>query len=251
VHPSGKEVKVIIATSNQQCYEKIKECPNVKPLKVTMWPKGRVSQANHAMACGLREGHLRKGENLICLVGDGFADMTDAVMILPVTGEEHVSDMLESDRVLSSIVELSIELACGGADGKPIGAAFIIGESKEILRLSHQLLINPFDNYSANIADRKQWELLKKYASFDGAFIIDNDGKIVAAHRYLDAQRKVDIPKGLGTRHHAVAAMTAATGSKGITVSGEDGWVRVFKCGEMVVKINTNSRIIECLHESV
>lgn len=251
VHPNGREIKIIVATSNQQCYERVKEYPNVKPLKVTMWPKGRVSQVNHAMARGLREGYLHKGENLICLVGDGVADLTDSIMVLNVTGEEYIAEVLESDKVLSAVIELSFELSCGGSEGKPIGAAFIIGEGKEIVRLSHQLMINPFDNYRANITDRKQWELLKKYASFDGAFVVDSDGTIVAAHRYLDANRRVDIPMGLGTRHHAVAAITAATGSRGVTVSGEDGWVRIFKSGEMVVKVNTSSRIIECLHEPV
>lgn len=249
VSPSGKEIKVIVATSNRQTHEKFNGCSHITPLKVTMWPRGRVGQASHAIACGLRGGYLSKGENLVCLVGDGFADLTDSLMVLNVTGEEPAAEMLESNQVLAAVVELCFELSSGGLERRPIGAAFVIGGAKEILRLSYQLMINPFENYRANVTDQGQWELLKKYANFDGAFVVDMDGAIVAAHRYLDANRRVEIPRGLGTRHLAVAAMTAATNAKGITVSGEDGLVRIFERGKMVAKINPNSKIIECLRE--
>jgi DNA integrity scanning protein DisA with diadenylate cyclase activity len=45
--------------------------------------------------------------------------------------------------------------------------------------------------------------------------------------------------------------MTAATHAKGVTVSGEDGIVRIFEFGVMKAKINPNSKIIECLRESL
>jgi hypothetical protein len=247
----GKSVKVIIATPNLEAYRRLSRYPYVESLKLTARPHGRLSQAHHAIVCGLRKGMLKPGERLVCLAGDGFADITDSLMVLDVAEDEPAVGMLESDPVLAATVELALDLGKAAPGGKPVGTAFIIGESKAVLRLSRQLMINPFKNYSANITDRAHWDLLKKYAMFDGAFVIDKDGFIVAAHRYLDAKARVKVPEGLGTRHLAVASMTAATHAKGVTVSGEDGTVRIFELGNVVAKINPNSKIIECLKGSM
>ena len=246
----GKEIKVIIATPNPETYQKFSGSPFVKPIKLTARPPGRVSQVRHAMACGLREGLLWPGERLVCLAGDGFADTTDSIMVLEISGYELTRRRLESDPVLAAAVELSLELRRVGPENKPVGTAFVIGESKTVLRLSRQLMPNPFESYTANITDRKQWDLLKKYAVFDGAFVVDGNGVIIAAHRYLNANAKIEIPKGLGTRHLAVAAMTAVTGAKGVTVSGEDGVVRIFEHGGLVAKIDPETRVIESLGEN-
>jgi len=188
---------------------------------------------------------------LVCLAGDGFADITDSLMVLDVAEDEPAIGLLESDSVLAAAVDIAFELGKAGPNGRPVGTAFIIGESKAVLRLSRQLMINPFESYNASITDRVHWDLLKKYAVFDGAFIVDRNGFIVAAHRYLNAKARVKVPEGLGTRHLAVASMTAATHAKGVTVSGEDGVVRIFELGRMTAKINPNSKIIECLRESL
>lgn len=248
----GKQIKVILATHDTETYTKLAQSVHVKAIKLTARPRGRMNQAHHVMACGLQKGFLNPGERLVYLAGDGFADVADSLMVLDVTGEEQVINLLDSSTVLADTVELALLLGKGGGLGERFsGTAFVVGNSKEILRLSHQLMINPFDNYRANIADREKWDLLKKYASFDGAFVIDADGTIVAAHRFLDANRKVKIPSGLGTRHMAVAAMTAATGAKGVTVSGEDRFVRIFERGRMVAKIDPAGKILECLSEDI
>ncbi len=247
----GKGVRIIIATPNQEAYRKFSKCASVESIKLTARPQGRVSQAHHAIVCGLQKGILKSGERLVCLAGDGFADITDSLMVLDVTEDEPAIGLLESDSVLAAAVELAFELGRAGQNGRPVGTAFIIGESKAVLRLSRQLMINPFRGYNANITDRVHWDLLKKYAMFDGAFVVDRSGFIVAAHRYLNAKARVKVPEGLGTRHLAVASMTAATHAKGVTVSGEDGIVRIFELGRMTAKINPNSKIIECLRESL
>lgn len=248
---SGKAVKIVVATPNLEAYRKLSKYPYIEPLKLTARSTGRLSQAHQAIFCGIQKGVLKPGERLVCLAGNGFADITDSLMVVDVAEDELAVGMLESDPVLAATVEIAIELGKGGPNGKPVGAAFIIGESKAVLRLSRQMMINPFKNYTANITDRVHWDLLKKYAMFDGAFVIDKNGTIVAAHRYLNAKTRVKVPEGLGTRHLAVASMTAATRAKGVTVSGEDGTVRIFELGNVVAKINPNSKIIECLKGSV
>jgi len=245
----GRRIKVILATDSVETYSKFTGSVHIKVVKLTARPRDRRKQAYYAVACGLQKGFLSPGERVVCLTGDGFADVTDSLTVLDVTGDERLINVLESNQVLADAVDLALELGkCDLQNGHFSGTAFVVGNSKEVLRLSHQLMINPFENYRVKISDRKKWDLLKKYANFDGAFVIDSDGTVVAAHRYLDANRKVEVPSGLGTRHMAVAAMTAATGAKGITVSGEDGFVRIFERGRMVMKISPTSRIFEYLH---
>jgi DNA integrity scanning protein DisA with diadenylate cyclase activity len=209
-----------------------------------------MARVGQLVAHSLQQGHVSEGQRLVCLLGDGCPDSTDLIKVWNVTGEEHVTDVLFNE-TLTAVVELSIELASARVDEKPIGAAFVIGDTKNVLKFSYQLMIDPFQNHRANIKDRKQWELVKKYAaSFDGAFVITCDGIIVAAHRCLNANYRCDIPPGLGTRHHAVAAMTAITAAKGVTVSQEDGLVRVFEKGRIVARIDPNSRVVECFKDS-
>jgi len=245
----GREVKVVLATPNHETYKRFSGNPYVKLIKLTARAQGRSGQAHHAMACGLRERIFLPGERLVCLAGNGFADSTDALLVLQVSGHEPMMEMVESDPVLAAATEISLELGKGTSGGRPVGTAFVVGDSKAVLRLSHQLMINPFKSYLVNITDRKQWELIKKYATFDGAFVVGNDGRVITAERYLNANVEVEIPHGLGTRHLSVAAMTAATKSRGVTVSGEDGVVRIFKSGKLVARIDPHSGIFEYLHE--
>ena len=246
----GKEVKVVLATPSYETYKRFGRNSRIKLIKLTARAQGRFGQAHHAMACGLREGIFSPGERLVCLAGDGFADSTDALLILHVSGYEPVMETVESDPVLAAAAEISLELGRGILGGRPGGTAFIIGDSKAVLRLSHQLMINPFKSYLVNITDRKQWGLIKKYATFDGAFIVGDDGLVIAAERYLNADIKVEIPHGLGTRHLAVATMTAATRARGVTVSGEDGTVRIFRNGKLIARIDPRSGIFEYLREA-
>ncbi len=249
VKKAGKKVKVILATPSHETYQKFSKNPRVRLIKLAARAQGRFGQARHAMACGLREGFFYPGERLVCLAGDGFADSTDALLVLQVSGYEPVIESVESDSVLAAAVEIALELGRGVSGGRPIGTAFVIGDSKAVLRRSHQLMINPFRGYSVSLTDRIHWGLIKKYATFDGAFVVKDGGCILAAERYLNANVKVGIPHGLGTRHLAVAAMTAATQARGVTVSGEDGVVRIFRHGKLVARIDPRSGILEHLRE--
>ena len=244
----GRDIKLIVATPNAEAYRKLSRNEAIRCLKLTARPHDRVSQAHHAIACGLQEGIIHYGQRLVCLTGNGFADMSDSLIFTEVNEEETVINFLESNPVLAATVELSIELGKGGSDGKPIGTSFVVGDAKSVLRLSRQLMINPFKSYSVDVKDRRQWDLIKKYAFFDGAFIIGDDGHIIASQRYLSANIRVEIPSGLGTRHLAVAAITAATRAKGVTVSGENGAVRIFEHGKIKAKIDPGSKIIESLN---
>jgi DNA integrity scanning protein DisA with diadenylate cyclase activity len=245
----GKPIKLIVATSNNSCFMNLSlKHPAIKLVKVPAWRAGRMAKLGQVVAYSLQQGYVSEGQRLVCLLGDGCPDFTDLIKVWDVTGEEHITKVF-SNPILTKTLELSIEMATGGVDGKPVGAAFIIGDTKRVLRFSHQLMINPFEKHHVNVKDGDQWEMIKKYAVLDGAFVVNLEGVIVAAHRHLSANRRCEIPKGLGTRHNAVASMTAATASKGVTISQEDGCIRVFENGQLVAKVNPSSHVVECFKD--
>ena len=69
-------------------------------------------------------------------------------------------------------------------------------------------------------------------------FVVRGDGLIEAAARYITIDtHEVGIPKGLGTRHSSVAAITMVTGAIGIVVSQSGGKISIFRNGRMVQEI--------------
>jgi DNA integrity scanning protein DisA with diadenylate cyclase activity len=135
--------------------------------------------------------------------------------------------------VMSAIMKISFDIALAGREGKKIGAAFIVGDSQEVLKRSHQIIINPYEGHEEvhrNILDKRNWESIKEFAQLDGVFVIDETGYIHAAGRYLDVDGKnVDIEKGLGGRHVSAAAISRDTVAIAVTVSESGGVLRIYK----------------------
>lgn len=244
--PMARRVKFIVASPDYETYERLNRHPQAKAIKLVVRAPTRVGQVQHAICRGIREGVLWPGELLVCMVGDGFPSDTDTLFVHRVTGSEStLAEIIESDPVLAAVVEIVVELGRSGYHGQPVGTAFVIGNTKAVMRRSRQLIPNPFRGHSdIFVTNRKDREIIKRFAYLDGAFIISSDGHVITAGRYLDASAKTDVPLGLGTRHRAVAAMTASTRASGITVSEEDGMIRVFREGGQIAKIDPKSRMV-------
>ena len=64
------------------------------------------------------------------------------------------------------------------------------------------------------------------------------DGTVEAACRIIDAPNTgLTLPKGLGTRHWAAAAITNVTKALAVVVSQSTGTVRLFQNGEIILRI--------------
>ena len=86
-------------------------------------------------------------------------------------------------------------------------------------------------------------EALKNFSVLDGAFVIREDGVVLAAGRYLQpATDGAALPLGLGARHAAAAATTQCTGAIAVTVSQSTGCVRVFRGGNVILELNQVAR---------
>ncbi len=137
---------------------------------------------------------------------------------------------------------IAMDLGAYGREGKPVGTAFIIGDMEEVMKRSHQLVLNPFFGHpkeELNIRDSAKWETVKEFAQLDGIFVTDSHGYIHAAGRYLDVNAKeVEMINGLGGRHASAAAITRDTEAIAVTTSESDGVVRVYKDGIQIIEID-------------
>ena len=88
-----------------------------------------------------------------------------------------------------------------------------------MLARTRPLGFDPFKGYrrkERNVRDIRVREAIKEIAQLDGAFVVARDGTVEAACRLIDAPMAgLTLPKGLGTRHWAAAAITAVTKAAG------------------------------------
>ena len=102
------------------------------------------------------------------------------------------------------------------------------------------MVLNPFQGHPDEqkmITDPNLAETVKELSQIDGAFVIRYNGVIVSAGRYLDTPAKgIRLPKGLGSRHLAAAAISKTTEAIAITISASTRTVRIFKNGKIVLE---------------
>jgi diadenylate cyclase len=146
----------------------------------------------------------------------------------------------DPDAVLP-LIELAIEIAREGREGRRIGTLFTFGDDAAVLARSRALILDPLAGHpeqARRMTDPNLRGTIKELAQLDGAFIVNSSGVFVAACRYLNsaAAPDLDLALGLGSRHLAAAAISAATKAVGIVVS-ESSIVRIFCHGAMVAEI--------------
>ena len=182
-------------------------------------------------------------EHEILKEGDSFVYVTEESIGIR-TVKKGISAMksffAQNQNVLQRMLEIAIELSVEGREGTPVGTIFVIGDTRRVLKHSHQLIPNPFKGHKINVLDRDSKEIIKEFAQLDGAFVIREDGRIVSAGRYLEVEPKVIdlmLPPGLGSRHIAAAGITKLTKAMSISLS-ESGTIRIFKNGLMLLEYN-------------
>ena len=142
--------------------------------------------------------------------------------------------------ILESLIELAVEIAREGREGRRIGTLFTLGDEQAVLAKSRPLILDPLSEHSETLrrlSDPNLRGTVKELAQLDGAFVVSHDGLVLSACRYLDATAsEVEVPLGLGSRHIAAANISAVTNAVGIVVS-ESSVVRLFCHGKLVGEI--------------
>jgi diadenylate cyclase len=192
----------------------------------------------------IESGIVTEGDAVVCNLGI-FEDGLNSLVRVRV-GESlrsGIYDLFVNSRADSSVIRdvfnVAIELGKKGQKGKPVGALFVVGDAGKVMNKSRPLSYNPFEKSHVHVGDPIVKVMLKEFSRLDGAFIVSDSGKIVSAYRYLEPGAEgVDIPKGLGARHMAGAAITRETNSTTIVLSESDGLVRAFKGGELIFEVD-------------
>ncbi len=155
---------------------------------------------------------------------------------------EECADRVDPSAFKAALV-IALNIAHKGREGRKIGTAFVMGDVEEVLRRSSQLILNPYEGHREKDRDLKNpetWESIMEFAQLDGVFVVDENGVIVAAGRYIEASAKdlaTKIKLGLGGRHIACASITKETRAIAIVVSETGGDITVYKDGVELMHI--------------
>src|SRR5258707_15619102 len=141
---------------------------------------------------------------------------------------------------LEPTIELAVEIAREGREGRRIGTLFTFGDADAVLERSRPLILYPLAGHTKEARQIRDVNLrgtIKELAQLDGAFVVSDQGIVEAACRYLDAMASdVALPYGMASRHLAGASISQVTDAVAIVVS-ESSMVRVFDDGKLVAEI--------------
>jgi DNA integrity scanning protein DisA with diadenylate cyclase activity len=214
----------------------------------------RIGRIKLAIIKGISAGIIKNGDQIVCVSGRPKVSPLDNIIVLDIGKESEVFTSAETmmgmgktnPMVFEAALNLALDLAHQGREGKPVGTIFVIGDHEKVEQLSRQMIINPFRGYSdeeRNILDPNLRETVKEFSAIDGAFVIREDGTLIAAGRHLSAAlESEDFPRGLGSRHLAAAGITSVTDAVAIVISESTGAVRIFKNGRIFMELEKSTK---------
>ncbi len=215
----------------------------------------RIEKIKVAVVASQAAGLVRNGDTILALTGPGDDRVVDTLLKVDI-GSEDPEEKIRVDslglpsefssQVVESLIHTAMEIGAEGYEGHAVGTIIVIGDATSVMEQSRQLTLNPFQGISEaerNALDPPIRDAIKTFSALDGAFVIREDGVVLAAGRYLlTMSRDVKVPMGLGARHSAAASITAESKCIAITVSQTTGTVRVFKTGEIVLELRQKLR---------
>jgi DNA integrity scanning protein DisA with diadenylate cyclase activity len=192
---------------------------------------------------------LTAGAQVVAVYGGFEGGTIDSISLIHL--DEHLGQLTSRDlrqletRVpldtLKTVVDMAVEIGREGREGKPVGTLFVVGDARKVLKSSHPVGFDPVKGYNRrerNLDDPRVREGIKEIAQLDGAIVVSADGYVEASARYIDAPAdNITLPKGLGARHWAAAAISRKTNAVAVAVSESNGTVRIFQNGEVTLRI--------------
>jgi DNA integrity scanning protein DisA with diadenylate cyclase activity len=248
--------KLLYAVASEKVADRLRK-RGFRAVLIPPYEFAPIEKAKVAIVAGVSAGHLQEDELVMCAItrtGTRNVDLLLKLTIGQSLDEQGSIDTLNlpkefNSQVVESIVSLALAVGHQGFEGHPIGTIFVVGDSTRVMEQSRQLTINPFQGLpesERNVMDPTISEALKNFSVLDGAFVIREDGVVLAAGRYLQASADTTnlLPLGLGARHAAAAAITRTTGAISVSVSQSTGTVRVFQDGEVMLELHQVARRI-------
>ncbi|HEX8821885.1 MAG TPA: diadenylate cyclase [Archangium sp.] len=224
-----------------------------RALVIPAYDYSRTERVKVALVSALSQGAFKEGDLVLCMTGR-LGRSPDTMMQMRIGGSLDDRLTIEgvklgdefNSQVVDALIQLALQVGQEGFEGHPIGTIITIGDHTSVMEKSRQMTINPFQGLSEaerNVLDPKIREAIKNFSVLDGAFVMREDGVVLAAGRYLSASDElVKIPLGLGARHAAAASITSTTKCIALVVSQTSGAVRLFKGGNIVLELHQTAR---------
>jgi diadenylate cyclase len=219
----------------------------VPVIALPQYDLGRQEKLKLALVSGIARGIYKEGDVILAMLSPRPASLPDSILAVTVGPEDedgafgflHAKGV--QAEVLDALIDLAVTIGVEGWEGRPVGALFVVGASNKVMENSRPLSLNPFQGYSEderNLMNPEVRRALRAFAVLDGAFVLREDGVVLAAGRYLTFEEKdVRVPLGLGARHMAAAGISRDTEAVAIAVSQTSGAVRVFRHGRAVLEL--------------
>lgn len=251
VESASLRKKLVQAVTNDAQRAVIQET-GIRTLLVPAYDIPRQEKFKIALVSGISAGLFKRGDVILGLVGKRSTAPPDTVLTTSIGDGSNDDSFIAlgegtvGSSVLESLIDLAVTISVEGWEGHPIGTIFVVGDSANVLEKSSPLTLNPFQGYSEaekNVLNPEVRDAIKNFAVLDGAFVIREDGVVLAAGRYLNIdEAKLDVPLGLGARHLAAAGISRDTEALALAVSQTSGKVRVFRGGKAVLEIDPKTR---------
>jgi DNA integrity scanning protein DisA with diadenylate cyclase activity len=248
VRQAAGDVPVLVAVASARHLAAARDAGLI-PLEVEPVEATNVERITLALIEAVANDHLAAGARVIVVYSGFEAETLDSLTVVRLG--EHLERLTSRDlraletsvpfETLKAVVDVAVEIGREGREGKSVGTLIVVGDVRNVLDRSRTLGFDPFKGYrrkERNVRDPRVREAIKEIAQLDGAFIVARDGTVEAACRIIDAPNAgLTLPKGLGTRHWAAAAITKATKALAIVVSQSTGALRLFQDGEIILRI--------------
>ncbi len=252
-HRSIKK-KVIVATASEKIAALCEE-HGIRSEIIPGYAFDRYEKIKVALGSCVSSGQLQDGMQVLCVAGQANSTKMDTSLLTRIgdhSEEQAALGVLHSGsefppQVLETVLNIALTVGYEGFEGSPVGTIFVVGDSTATMEKSKQLTLNPFQGYSEdekNILDPRVRDAIKNFCILDGAFIIREDGVVLAAGRYLRAPEDIelDLPLGLGTRNAAALAVTKVSKAIAFVISKTTGAVRIYKDGILAVELKQTRR---------
>lgn len=227
------------------------EAPPDKPAKRDFYVEApevesdRISQVTVGLMIAVFHRVVEATDSILCLTGVAGSNRIDNLLIANPQRDfpwfsrypnNNGTPELPYLRNFVHLLGIALRFAAEGREGKPIGTIFVLGRPRELQKHWRPMILNPLKGHTRkarSIQDPKFFETMRELAALDGAFVIGPRGVVERAGVYLDAPvtKRVEVSRGLGSRHVAAAAITAATDATTIVISESSGKITVFRRG--------------------
>jgi DNA integrity scanning protein DisA with diadenylate cyclase activity len=241
-------IPILVASPSQRQLEAVRKAGLVA-VEVEPSEAAIAERISLALIEAVANDQLRAGARVVVVYSGFEAEAIDSLSVIRLG--EHLERLTARDlralettvpfETLKAVVDVAVEIGREGREGKPVGTLIVVGDARQVLERSRPLGFDPFRGYrrkDRNVRDLRVREAIKEIAQLDGAFVVARDGTVDAACRLIDAPMTgLTLPKGLGTRHWAAAAITEVTNALAVVVSQSNGTVRLFQHGEVILRI--------------